>query len=252
MADNYSHATVSPELPAALLSALEVAEGFVQWALDHGAESQATTAALTLIRTAITEANTMGLAAVPSATALLAILQAVLPYAESEAESLYELWKRDGDLQIKDASDRCERAIEQARAVIVQAKPARRAALPETPVAIQLEISEDAFDDHYPLKVNHLNPNASWGLGEGGGCLFETYGEELAFVQQQHPSAVWTFVDGDESDQYLLSGFHVVNRIGYLVSAVPVPEGVSIQVRIPSHSGKSDQSFEIGGAYEPR
>ena len=108
---------------------------------------------------------------------------------------------------------------------------------------IHLEISEDEFDARYPLVPNHLNPNASWGFADSGGCLFETYGEELAFVRQQDPRYVWTFVDGDD-DQYVVSGMHFVNRIGYLISTVPVPDGVLIEVRIPSLSDESDDLFE--------
>lgn len=96
-----------------------------------------------------------------------------------------------------------------------------------------IEITEDEFDATYPLKTNHLNPHAGWVYGETGGCLFETYGEELDFVRQQDPRTVWTLVDGDDGDQYVLSDFHFVNRIGYLLSTVPVPEGQDIQVRIP-------------------
>jgi len=94
-------------------------------------------------------------------------------------------------------------------------------------------MTEDEFDDRYPLVANHLNPNASWGSGEGPGCLFETYGEELAYVLRQDPRTVWTLVDGDDGGQCLVSGFHFVNRIGYLVSTVAVPEGADIEVRIP-------------------
>jgi hypothetical protein len=91
---------------------------------------------------------------------------------------------------------------------------------------------EDAFDAQYTLRTNHLNPTASWAYGEGAGCLFETYGEELAFVRQQDPRTVWTLIDGDDGEPYLLSGFHLVNRIGYLVSTVPVPVGSNIRVRV--------------------
>lgn len=98
-----------------------------------------------------------------------------------------------------------------------------------------LEISEEAFDAHYPLVVNHFNPNASWTFLDKGGCLFETYGEECEFVRQQDLRYVWTLVDGDEG-QYLISGMHFVNRIGYLVSKIPVAEGVYIQVPIPNSS----------------
>ena len=96
-----------------------------------------------------------------------------------------------------------------------------------------IEITEDEFDARYPLRTNHLNPHASWAFGDDRGCLFETYGEELAFVRQQDRRTIWTLVDGDDGDQYLQSGFHIVNRIGYLLSTVPVPEGADIQVRIP-------------------
>lgn len=97
-----------------------------------------------------------------------------------------------------------------------------------------IQLSEDDFDDQYPLVRNHLNPNASWSYDDGPGCLFETSGEELEFVRRQDPTHVWTFLDGDEDGQYLASGFHFVNRIGYLISTVPVPADVEIEVRIPS------------------
>jgi len=96
-----------------------------------------------------------------------------------------------------------------------------------------IELTEDEFDTRFPLRTNHLNPHASWAVGEGRGCLFETFGEELDFVRKQHPSTIWTLVDGEDGDMYLHSGMHFVNRIGYLVSMTPVPEGVDIQVHIP-------------------
>jgi hypothetical protein len=97
-------------------------------------------------------------------------------------------------------------------------------------------MTEDEFDTRYPLVINHLNPNASWGFGDGPGCLFETYGEELAFVRRQDPRTIWTFVDGDDGNQYVLSGYHFVNRIGYLISTIPFPEDADILVPIPTDS----------------
>ena len=96
-----------------------------------------------------------------------------------------------------------------------------------------IEMTEDEFDSQYPLVTNHLNPNASWGFDDHAGCLFETFGEELAFVRRQDPSTVWTLVDGDDGDLYLLNGYHLLNRLGYLVSTKPVPKGIDLQVRIP-------------------
>ena len=95
-----------------------------------------------------------------------------------------------------------------------------------------LSLTEDQFAEQYPLRCNPLNPHASWGDADSG-CLFETHGAEFTFVRQQAPRTVWTLIDGDDGDLYALSGFHWVNRIGYLLSHVPVPEGSEVQVRFP-------------------
>ena len=99
-----------------------------------------------------------------------------------------------------------------------------------------ITLTEDEFDEQFPLITNHLNPNASWAFGDGPGCLFETYGEELEFIRHQDPNRVWTFVDGDDGDQYVISRPHFVNRIGYLVSREPIPDNTSIEVHIPMDS----------------
>lgn len=96
---------------------------------------------------------------------------------------------------------------------------------------IEQTITEDEFAATYPLIPNHLDPSAGWSDGQQPGCLFETYGEEFEFVSRQNPATVWTFADG-ERGQYLSSGLHYVDRIGYLVSTKPVPAGVSICVEI--------------------
>src|ERR1700678_2700893 len=94
-----------------------------------------------------------------------------------------------------------------------------------------ITLSEDEFADRYKLRKNHLDPHAAWAFGDNAGCLFETR-EELDYVRRQDPRTVWTLVDGDDGSQCLLSGYHVVNRIGYLLSTVPVPERTDIQVHL--------------------
>ena len=98
---------------------------------------------------------------------------------------------------------------------------------------IYIDLTEDQFDEQYPLVVNHFNPSAGWALGEARGCLFETYGQELEYIKRQDPQRVWTLIDGDDGDMYVVSGFHWVNRVGYLLSRDPIPEGTFIQVRLP-------------------
>lgn len=107
-----------------------------------------------------------------------------------------------------------------------------------------IELTEDEFDDQYPLVPNHINPNATWVIGDTGGCLFETYGEEFEFVRRQDPRTVWTLVDGDDGDMYVISGFHFVNRVGYLVSTIPVPEDVTIQVHLPRSQNDNNPEGE--------
>jgi hypothetical protein len=105
-----------------------------------------------------------------------------------------------------------------------------------TPAAeIHHIIEEATFDDHYPLLANHLDPERGWATDDGQGRLFETCGEELAFVQAQEPRCIWTLVDGD-NHLSLLSGYHSVNRVGYLISLVPVAPGVSLEVLLPEQS----------------
>jgi len=97
-----------------------------------------------------------------------------------------------------------------------------------------IQLTEDEFDAAYPLVTNHLNPHASWAFDDGSGCLFETYGPELDFLRQHDRRMVWTLVDGDDGDLYVVSGYHYVNRIGYLISTVPVPDDTEIEVHIPT------------------
>jgi hypothetical protein len=54
--------------------------------------------------------------------------------------------------------------------------------------------------------------------------MFETFGEELAHVQAQDHNRVWTIIDCD-GQLVIASGFHVVNRLGYLIASVPIEPG---------------------------
>ena len=51
-----------------------------------------------------------------------------------------------------------------------------------------------------------------------GGCMYETFGDELAYVKQVPNNRIWTIVDGDGDDLLIIAGFHLVNRLGYLVT----------------------------------
>lgn len=77
------------------------------------------------------------------------------------------------------------------------------------------EITIDEFEEYLPIE-NMFDDNASL-----DGVMFETYGNELEYVQSVHgltPNRVWTYVDGDDDNPCIISGFHFVNRIGYLIT----------------------------------
>jgi hypothetical protein len=73
---------------------------------------------------------------------------------------------------------------------------------------------DEFFNTYNPIK-NHLDTNASL-----NGCMFETFGEELDYVKAQPNKLIWTYCD-DGDTAYLVSGFHLVNRLGYLVGSKP-------------------------------
>lgn len=92
---------------------------------------------------------------------------------------------------------------------------AREAADPEpTPPAPAL--SYDDWRDAYRPVLNTLRTDAPF-----DGCMFETFGPELAAVAAADPACVWTIVDGEDESLWLLSGCHRVDRLGYLVTERP-------------------------------
>lgn len=55
----------------------------------------------------------------------------------------------------------------------------------------------------------------------GNPILLETYGEELSTVQNTDYKHVWTVVEGDTGDLYIIAGYHLVNRLNYIVTTNP-------------------------------
>jgi hypothetical protein len=54
---------------------------------------------------------------------------------------------------------------------------------------------------------------------------FETYGDDLEFVLsvcKTDPRKVWTLVDGDDGNLYIVDGYHLVNRINYFITKKPL------------------------------
>ena len=72
----------------------------------------------------------------------------------------------------------------------------------------------DAWDAKYQPIQNHFD----------GSDKFETYGAELDYVlsiANSEPARVWTLVDGDDGNLYIVSGYHLVNRVNYFITKNP-------------------------------
>ncbi len=81
----------------------------------------------------------------------------------------------------------------------------------------QRAMNYDVFERKYKPVKNHIDSNAS-----GDGDLFETYGEEWEHVSKQDCHHVWTLVESDTGKkEYLTPGFHVVNRLNYMITEKP-------------------------------
>ena len=76
-------------------------------------------------------------------------------------------------------------------------------------------ISEDEFYEKFNLCKNKINKDAPF-----DGCMFETFGDEINFVlkvKNSNPLKIWTITD-TEDKLYYESGYHIVNRLGYLIT----------------------------------
>lgn len=80
------------------------------------------------------------------------------------------------------------------------------------------ELSEEEFFARFQPVPNHIDSSAGF-----DGCMFETFSDQLAHVQAQDPNLVWTVLDCD-GQLSIDSGFHFVNRLGYLIASVPTDE----------------------------
>lgn len=89
------------------------------------------------------------------------------------------------------------------------------------------EMNWDTFEEKYKPIINHLDDNASF-----GGLMFETFGNEIEYVREvytQNRNRIWTVV-GDYGATDLMSGFHLCNRLGYVITEVPFDNGEELYV----------------------
>ncbi len=84
-------------------------------------------------------------------------------------------------------------------------------------------LSEEEFEEIYKPQQNHIvgGENAPF-----NGWMFETYGPELEYILSlaNNPDTakrVWTILEGEGNSLCYSTGYHLVNRLGYLVTEMP-------------------------------
>lgn len=88
---------------------------------------------------------------------------------------------------------------------------------------IKTRITYDEFEEKYiPLK-NHLNDNAPY-----NGTMYETFDDEVQYVlslanDEYHKTRVWTVI-GDCNATVVISGYHLCNRLGYIITENPLEQ----------------------------
>ena len=82
----------------------------------------------------------------------------------------------------------------------------------------------NAWEEKYQPIKNHFSEPQGKFADEFVEDKFETYGEELDYVlsiADTDPKRVWTLVEGDDSNLYITSGYHLVNRLNYFITKNP-------------------------------
>ena len=95
-----------------------------------------------------------------------------------------------------------------------------------------IELTEEEWFDKFKPIPNHIDDNASFQTEDGVGYMFETYDDELRFVQSQEPNRIWTYCDGDNGGTYIFQGMRIVTRIGYFVTTVPFDGSKDYQIQV--------------------
>ena len=96
-----------------------------------------------------------------------------------------------------------------------------------------IKLTEDEFYERFNPIKNHFYKNPEDCSFDG--CMFETYGKELDYIKglidDGGKASVWT-IEEVEGKMYFVSGWHFVNRFGYIVTNEPVPENEEYEVKL--------------------
>lgn len=99
-----------------------------------------------------------------------------------------------------------------------------------------IKISSAAFAALFQPQPNQFDPQACHDFG-GGGTMYETFGAELEYVQNNDAQSIWTICYGGSNggrDDYIVSGYHHEDRIGHIITKQLIPDDVQIIIDLPN------------------
>ena len=69
------------------------------------------------------------------------------------------------------------------------------------------------------------------------GYFFETYGKELEFLKTKNELQIWTLISGDYETDWIIPGYHFVDRQGYFITTNPwnKEEEFTLEVDVNEH-----------------
>jgi len=80
-----------------------------------------------------------------------------------------------------------------------------------------IKLTEDEFDKQFKPVENF---EQSQGIFQFDACN-EKDNNFLQFMLKKYPAHIWTRIDGDDGCLYNINGWHIVNRIDYIITEVP-------------------------------
>jgi hypothetical protein len=95
---------------------------------------------------------------------------------------------------------------------------------------------EQWFEKYQPVR-NKLNPNGCY-----MGYMYDTHGKDaIHLIDSKIPNhQLWTLVDCDNEEQYIIPGWHVVNRAGHFITKYPwIEEDLEVNLNEMITTGKA-------------
>lgn len=99
------------------------------------------------------------------------------------------------------------------------------------------KLTYDQWFEQYKPQLNHIMPSED-------NYIYETYSDELNYILKlKDTKNIWTLIESDYNDQWIIPGIHIVNRMGYFVTENPW-ENENIEIDCSEHINISVNKLE--------